>query len=142
MGPLGRFTFAEGGAEDELIFVATGSGVAPMRSMIQELLQDKDEARPMTLYWGLRYVENMFWENDFQDLSEKYKNFHYHPVISKAITQWPLCKGRVTDCLSVHEVPTNGAFYICGNTRMIDDVNKLLQEKGVSKENIHFEKFF
>lgn len=142
MGPLGRFTFSEGGNEEELVFIATGSGVAPFRSMILELLQDKKETRPITLYWGLRYVENLFWQNEFQDLSEEFENFKFHPVISRAVAEWTLCRGRVTDCLSVHEVSVNGAYYLCGNAHMIEDVSKMLEEKGVPKENVHHEKFF
>lgn len=142
MGPLGRFTLKEGGNEEQIIFVATGSGIAPFRSMVLELLQEKGETRPITLYWGMRYVEELFWQNDFQDLAEEYENFSFHPVISKAIEEWPLCRGRVTDCLRVHEVPVNAAYYLCGNAAMIEDVNGLLQEKGVVKENVHFEKFF
>lgn len=142
MGPLGRFTLVEGGDEEEIVLVATGSGIAPFRSMVLHMLQELGEKRPITLYWGLRYVEELFWQNDFQDLSEQFENFKFHPVISRAIEEWSLCKGRVTDCLSIHDIPLKGAYYICGNARMIEDVDKLLQEKGVAKENIHFEKFF
>ena len=142
MAPLGRFTFDSTQEVDELVFVATGSGVAPFRSMIMSMLQEGNEKRPITLYWGLRYVEEMFWENDFQDLSESFENFKFHPVISKAVDEWPLCKGRVTDCLSMHETPVNGGYYLCGSPHMIEDITKLLQEKGVKEENVHFEKFF
>ncbi|MCB9813311.1 MAG: hypothetical protein H6772_02805 [Pseudomonadales bacterium] len=141
LGPLGRFTLIHGDDCEELVFVATGSGIAPFRSMILNLLQDVGEKRPITLYWGLRYVEDLFWENEFQDLVENYENFKFHPVISRAIEEWPLCKGRVTDCLQVHDVPIKGGYYLCGSAKMIDDVNALIQERGVSKEDIHFEKF-
>jgi Na+-transporting NADH:ubiquinone oxidoreductase subunit NqrF len=110
--------------------------------MILELLQDKGEKKPITLYWGMRYVEELFWQNDFEDLAEEFPNFHFHPVISKAAEQWPLCRGRVTDCLSMHDIPTNGGYYLCGNAKMIEEVNMLLQKRGVKKENVHFEKFF
>lgn len=142
MGPLGRFVLVPDGDEEELVFVATGSGIAPFRSMILHLLQDLGEKRKITLYWGLRYVENIFWQNEFQDLVEQFDNFEFHPVISRAIEEWSLCRGRVTDCLSIHDIPLKGAYYLCGGAAMIEDVDKLLQEKGVAKENIHFEKFF
>lgn len=142
MGPLGRFVFQPEGSESELIFVATGSGIAPFRSMIMSMLQEGTERRPMTLYWGMRYVEELFWLDDFQDLAEHFSNFKFHPVISQAIEQWPLCRGRVTDCLNVHETPVTGAYYLCGNAHMIADVRALLQQKGVPEANVHFEKFF
>lgn len=142
MGPLGRFVFVPGGTEEELVFVATGSGIAPFRSMIMTLLQEGTERRPMTLYWGMRYVEELFWLDEFQDLAESFSNFKFHPVISRAVAEWPLCRGRVTDCLNIHQVPINAAYYLCGNATMIEEVTALMQGKGVATENIHFEKFF
>jgi len=142
MGPLGKFVLEPNGTEEELVFVATGSGIAPFRAMILDLLQDNNETRPITLYWGLRYVESMFWENEFQDLAEKFPNFKFHPVISRAMNEWPLCRGRVTDCLSIHETPINAAYYLCGGEAMITEVNAMLQQKGIETKNIHFEKFF
>lgn len=142
MGPLGRFTFNKDEAVDELVFVATGSGIAPFRSMILSMLQEGTEKRNITLYWGMRHVEELFWQNDFQDLAESFSNFHFHPVISQAIEEWPLCRGRVTDCLRIHEIPVNGGYYLCGNAHMIQDVTALLEEKGVPNEHVHFEKFF
>ncbi len=142
MGPMGRFVFVPGGTEEELVFVATGSGIAPFRSMIMSMLQEGTERRPMTLYWGMRYVEELFWLDEFQDLAESFSNFKFHPVISRAIEEWPLCRGRVTDCLNIHQIPINAAYYLCGNAKMIEEVTALLQAKGVATENIHFEKFF
>lgn len=142
MGPLGRFIFQPGGSEEELIFIATGSGIAPFRSMIMSLLQEGTERRPMTLYWGMRFVEELFWLDDFQGLAENFSNFKFHPVISQAVEQWPLCRGRVTDCLNIHGTPVNAAYYLCGNAHMIADTRALLEQKGVAEENVHFEKFF
>lgn len=142
LGPMGRFVVNKQGTEDEIIFVATGSGIAPFRAMVLDLLQDKAEKRPVTLYWGLRYITDLFWANEFQDLVESYSNFKFHPVISKAIEEWTLCRGRVTDCLNIHEIPVNAGYYLCGSAPMIKDTQALLLQKGVSEQNIHFEKFF
>jgi len=142
MGPLGRFVYLPEENVEELVMVATGSGIAPFRSMILDLLQEKGETRKITLYWGMRHVEELFWENDFQDLSESFDNFNFHPVISRAVDEWPLCRGRVTDCLNVHDVPVKAGYYLCGNAHMIEDVTKLLDEKGVPKDQVHHEKFF
>lgn len=142
MGPLGRFKLATNNDENEIVFIATGSGIAPFRSMVLYLLQELGEKRPITLYWGLRHEADMFWQNDFQDLVDEYENFKFHPVLSRGSEEWPLCKGRVTDCLAVHDLPTKGCYYLCGNAKMIEDVNSLLLSKGVVAEDIHFEKFY
>ena len=167
MGPMGRFVVAPAApavttelttdstetpvesaatalpaAEDAIVLVATGSGIAPMRSIVLDLLQDRHDARPIMLYWGLRHVAELFWQNEFQDLVEGFANFSFHPVISQAVDEWPLCRGRVTDCLNIHTLPENAGYYLCGSAAMIADTNQLLLDKGIAKERIHFEKFY
>lgn len=127
-----------------LVFVATGSGVAPFRSMIEDQLRGKQDQRQITLHWGMRHPEDLFWLDEWQTLAEAFSNFHFHPVLSKANHEWTLCRGHVTDCLGVHKPPTpqTAAYFLCGNQNMIQDVSKLLSEQGVSEELIMFEKFY
>lgn len=142
LAPLGRFTFDEQATSDQLVFVATGSGVAPFRSMILDLLQEKNEKRPIILLWGLRYIEQLFWQAEFQELVDYFPNFSFHPVISKPGAEWPLCRGRVTDCLTVHQFSTQASFYLCGGTGMIEDVQQQLLDNKIAPEQIYTEKFF
>lgn len=142
LGPLGMFTMAQDAPEEEIVFVATGSGIAPFRSMILDQLQVRADTRPMTLYWGLRHETDLFWEMEFQELSETHPNFTFHPVISRPGQEWTLSRGRVTDVLkAVNHSQTTG-YYLCGNTAMVHDVSDLLQSKGVAQEYIHHEKFY
>ncbi|KKU18283.1 MAG: hypothetical protein UX28_C0001G0140 [Candidatus Pacebacteria bacterium GW2011_GWA1_46_10] len=142
LAPLGQFVIDDSGVEQAIVFVATGVGVTPFRAMILDLLQLKNDKREITLHWGLRHVEEMIWQDEFQELAQNYKNFHFHPVISKASPEWPLCRGRVTDCLSIHELPANAGYYLCGRETMIEDVTNLLTTKSVARERIHREKFY
>jgi NAD(P)H-flavin reductase len=142
LAPLGGFVIQQQLQEEEFVFVATGSGIAPFRSMLLDLLQGQHDTRPITLYWGLRHAQHLFWQNDFLDLAQAFPNFKFHPVISQAVDEWPLCRGRVTDCLSIHELPKQAGYYLCGNAAMITEVNTLLQQKGVLEQNIHYEKFY
>lgn len=140
LAPLGRFVITDQDV-DSFVFVATGSGIAPFRSMILDLLQLRQEKRPITLFWGMRYVEDMFWQDEFAELTEAFDNFTFHPVISRPVPEWNLCRGRVTDCLIGHELPENPAFYICGNQTMIVDVMSLLEKNEIDPSKIHHEKF-
>lgn len=142
LGPLGSFVVANDPTEKAITFVGTGSGIAPLRSMILDLLQVKRDSRPITLHWGLRQLDSLFWENEFQDLVEAFPNFTFHPVISRAPDEWTLCRGRVTDCLTHHELVADAGYYLCGGKPMILDVAALLQSKGVLPQHIHHEKFF
>ena len=142
LAALGTFVIEDDPTEEAIVLVGTGSGIAPLRSIIFDLLQVKQEKRPITLHWGLRYVDSLFWENEFQDLVERFPNFHFHPVISRAVDGWTLCRGRVTDCLSTHELVPNAGYYLCGGKPMIETVVTLLTDKGIAPEHIHHEKFF
>ena len=142
LGPMGMFTVADDPTEEALVFIATGSGITPFNAMILDQLQLKQDTRPITLYWGLRYAQDMFWQNEFSLLAQYFPNFKFHPVLSKAEDEWPLCRGRVTDCLLNHEQPRNAGYYLCGNAGMITDVSQLLTNQGVALEHIHHEKFY
>jgi NAD(P)H-flavin reductase len=132
LAPLGQFVVPDNAPQDHLVFIATGSGIAPFKSMIEDQLRTKQTTKQITLFWGMRYAEELFWLDDWQDLVEAYPNFRFHPVISQAPDEWTLCKGRVTDCLNVHALPENALYFLCGNKPMVADATALLtQQKGV-----------
>lgn len=141
LGPMGKFLVQAEPAEPELVFIATGCGVTPFRSMILDLLQTKKEIRPITLFWGLRFTHQLFWQDQMSELQDGFSNFKFHPVISRPSPEWNLCSGRVTDCLSVHEMSQTAGYYLCGNQQMIADATEVLTKVGVKPEQIHYEKF-
>jgi ferredoxin-NADP reductase len=143
LSPLGRFTvepFWE--RTTPIVFIATGSGITPYRSMISALFEAGQTQRPMTLFWGLRNVKDLFWQDEFQRLAQQYPSFHFHPVISRPEVEWPLCVGRVTDCLTIHQLPADADYLLCGNASMIQDATLKLEQLGVPKDRLHFEKFY
>ncbi len=140
LGPLGQFTLQEG--NNALVFIATGSGITPFRSMITELLQVNQDSRPITLYWGLRFVKHLFWQDEIEELSEHFDNFSFYPVISKPVPEWNLSSGHVTDLIQIHKFEPNTGFYLCGGKNMIEDVTEVLVDKKVDQSNIYHEKFF
>lgn len=146
MAPVGGFTVPArtspmGQEEDSLVFVATGSGIAPMKSMLTDLLVYQKDERPIILYWGLRFAEEQFWFEDFEEMARTHKNFTFHPILSRPPESWPLCRGRVTDCLGIHTLPERAGYFLCGNGDMIKDARALLMEKGVKPEHLHNESF-
>lgn len=146
-GPLGYFIVPDrnttiGQDEKEIMFIATGSGIAPMKSMIEDLLITKKDDRPMTLLWGLRYEVDQFWYDDFGILAQEHPNFSFQPVLSRPSEQWPFHKGYVTDVLCIQEEFSQKGYYLCGNNHMIQDARQILIEKEVSPTHIHMESFF
>ena len=143
MAPGGAFLIANDPTETKLAMVATGSGISAVRSMLLNQLQTKNDPRPISLHWGMRYPEDLFWEEDFRMIEKQYPNFHFDLVLSQAPPGWPLCAGHVTDCLLKHYQDFSGlGVYICGSKKMIDDVITALTGKGVPTQNIHHERFF
>lgn len=147
LGPMGQFYLAPtntetGTAEQAIVMVATGSGITPFRSMLAELLQVQHDQRPIYLHWGVRNEANLIWLDELADLEEAFPNFKFHPVVSQPLPQWPLCRGRVTDCLATHELPINAGYYLCGGKPMIESVVELLANKGIAPQHVHHEKFF
>lgn len=140
--PLGMFIVPDQAATKPLHFIATGSGIAPYRSMILDQLQVKKNTQPIRLFWGMRDANQLFWEDEFAELMQSFSNFSFHPVISKPQPEWPLCSGHVTDCLSIHELTPDAEYFGCGNEQMVDDVIALLQTKNIPKEKIHRENFY
>lgn len=141
VGPLGRFNIQDDGAK-KLLFVATGSGISPLRSMIHDQLE-KGEKRPIELYFGLRYEEDIFLVEELKQLAEKHPNFSFHICLSQPGETWEGKQGHVTghidDDISDWE---NWSAYLCGNGAMIASVRDLLLRRGVAKERIYKEQFF
>jgi NAD(P)H-flavin reductase len=141
--PAGEFVIKEEvqNSQDPLVFVGTGSGLAPLRSLILDQLRTKEAKRPIKLHWGMRQASDLFWLDYFEELRKNYSNFSYDITLSQPPEGWTLCKGRVTNCLSVHELLPNAHYYICGNPGMIEDSMKVLKERGITDDHMHHEKF-
>lgn len=144
LGPMGHFVLkdpAESG-EEAIVLVATGSGITPFRSMLYELLQVNQDKRPVYLHWGIRFADHFIWLDEMEDLEDAFANFSFHPVVSRPQQAWTLCRGRVTDCFAMHDIPENAGYYLCGGKPMIESMVTLLESRGVPKERVHHEKFF
>ena len=68
--------------EQELVFVATGTGIAPFRSMIRDLLR-KGFQRNIWLLFGTRYERGIPYDEEGQLLESYYPQFHYIPTVSR-----------------------------------------------------------
>lgn len=140
MGPLGRFTLPEALPRD-IVFVCAGSGVAPFRSMILDLLHNKTD-KNVYLVFGNRYEHDIIYRNEFQALEGKHDNFKKLFTLSQGDSNWTGQRGYVQDKLvDFIPNPAQKDFYICGLVKMIDGVVEKLQSLGVPKEQIHYERY-
>lgn len=143
LGPLGLFTMEKSKPEKKLLFVGTGSGIAPLRSMVRDCLITLGEKREIYISWGMRFEKDLFWLEEWEELRSKYSNFKYDIVLSKPEGNWQGCQGHVNDCITKHVTDlTNWEAYICGGKPMVEGMKETLKTGGLGDEDIHFEKFF
>ena len=138
-GPFGKFIIDDDSSKD-YVFIATGCGVAPFRSHLKWLLEERGDTRPMHLFFGVRHEEDLFWVDEFDSLQERFPNFHAHISLSKPGDGWKGPRGRVTDAMpEVLSDFSNISAYVCGSPEMVKDVKEWLIGQGVAKGDVHAE---
>lgn len=129
-GPAGSFYLKDDTTRD-LLFVATGTGIAPVRSMILTQLE-RGTSQALTLFWGLRSQRDLYYQEEFQSLAKQHPRFSFVTTLSQAEAGWPGATGRVTTLVQDRITSVrNLAVYLCGNGSMIREVTALVQAQGL-----------
>ncbi len=136
-GPFGHFVYQK--SKGNIYFIATGTGLAPLISMIRELLLNKKNQNQLTLIYGVRYQDQIAYKDLLKDLKDTYNNFNYIITLSRPSDSWNGHKGYVTDIIRSYKLFKLDDFYICGGKNMVLDTKKILSKKGIQPKNIHFE---
>jgi NAD(P)H-flavin reductase len=106
----------------EVILVATGVGIAPLRAIAGELL-GRGSAGAVTLFWGARGARDLFWHRELEALAAADRRFGYRPVLSEPERGWTGETGYVTDkVLAAVRAAREPTCYLCGHGQMIEDV--------------------
>jgi Na+-transporting NADH:ubiquinone oxidoreductase subunit F len=142
-GPLGDFTLQD--TERDILMVATGTGISPIKSMLLHLL-DQRSTRRVRLFFGVRSVQDLFYTDLLRGLEAHYPQFAYEITMSSPdAALWAGPRGRVTRLVEDRVAPGEAErteAYLCGSRGMIDDVASVLRGKGVPDAQIHFENFY
>ncbi len=139
-GPSGTFYLPKE-IQTDIVMICTGTGVAPFRSMINDLLKNKKTKHNIHLIFGARYKEDILYYEEFQQLEKVHQNFKYDVCLSRE-NHWNGYKGYVHQVYmdDYNEGAKNIKFYICGWSQMIDEVvANLLLKKKIDKNNIIYE---
>lgn len=137
-GPFGLFNLDKSKRE-KIVFIGTGTGVAPLRSMIIDLL-DKDTNKELTLIFGVRHENEILFHDEFLKLVMDHPNFRYIPVVSRPTENWEGRFGHVQENFDMID-PQNSEVYICGLPVMVEESKEKLLNLGLAKEDIHLEKY-
>ncbi len=140
-GPYGDFFLRE--TDSNIIFIAGGSGMAPIKSILLDMEQTGNK-RKATYFFGARSKRDLFLLDEMRALEEKMPNFKFVPALSEPQPEdkWEGEVGLITDVVRrmVEEAPTSEA-YLCGSPGMIDACIKVLTELKVPEESIFYDKF-
>lgn len=130
-GPFGSFCLQDD-PDRELLFVATGTGIAPIRSMIVSVLEN-GTSQPITLLWGLRRQSDLYFIEEFKSWTHQYPHFNFILTLSQGDSRWFGHKGRVTHLLRDMKDLERYAVYVCGGRKMVSEVTALLHQRGVTR---------
>lgn len=146
IGPQGFFTRPRGLVHPAL-FVGTGTGVTPLRSMIHDALRSGDPS-PMTLLFGVREPRDLLYREELDALSAKHPSFRVEYSLSRAPEEWNGRRGYVQTHAEElwRDLETKGAsaphVYVCGLERMVSAVRDLLRKQmGVDRKQVHTERY-
>lgn len=144
IGPQGSFTRAPAAGHPSL-FVGTGTGVTPLRSMIKDALAHGERA-PMVLVFGVRREEDRLYARELDALSEAHPSFSVVYTLSRPPARWTGRTGYVQTHIEAlwRELEAQGPphAYVCGLERMVGAVRELLRkEMGVGRRQVHSERY-
>lgn len=136
-GPFGTFFYREGGPSN-IIFLATGTGFAPIRAMLEAFGSNLDGVRDKDIcfYWGGRCKSDLYMNPETLEIP-----FTYKPVISRSSTDGR-GKEYVQDVV-VQDFPNldDSVVYACGSEKMIKSAKEKLENYGLQSNNFHFDAF-
>jgi ferredoxin-NADP reductase len=141
-GPFGNFILRP--PMRDTLFIATGTGIAPFRSMLHWVLADgsRHQGRRLTLLFGSRTEKDIYYHGEFLKLAAEHPNFHYLPTLSRGSADWQGLRGYVQEHVpGIVGRRMDMHAYICGLQKMITANRQLLKGLGWDRKSIFYEKY-
>lgn len=137
--PYGDFVY-EPCANRGAMFISTGTGIAPFRSMVLSEHYRKSPPKGAYMLLGVREVAELLYMDEMGDVP----GLTWVPCVSRPEKPWSGFTGRVTDYMRTLKdfAWKDFDYYLCGGGAMINEVKAILTEQGVDKEQIHQEVYY
>ena len=142
LGPFGDFILRP--PIRDTIFIATGTGIAPFRSMLHWVLADpsRHNNRNFFLLFGSRTEKDIYYHQEFLQLAAQHTNFDYLPTLSRGCPEWNGLRGYVQEHVpGIVKGRSDMIAYICGLDKMIRANRDLLKGLGWDRKAIRYEKY-
>ncbi|MGN6600976.1 MAG: 1,2-phenylacetyl-CoA epoxidase subunit PaaE [Ginsengibacter sp.] len=145
--PTGNFyTPVDEGQKKNYVFIAAGSGITPVISLIKTILATEKESA-VTLLYGNKGLASVIFKEQLEALKDKYlQRFDMHNVFSREKTESDFNSGRIDEAKmetlsKLVNFKTVDNFFICGPEPLIYMAKDFLLKKGIDADKIHFELF-
>jgi NAD(P)H-flavin reductase/ferredoxin len=140
-GPYGKMQLRD--REKDLLFVAGGSGMAPIKSLLEQLFSEPFEHEAWFFY-GARTKNDLYLTEEWEELAKQHPNFHFVPALSDQDNpdEWNGEVGFIADVIGRNlENMKNMDAYLCGPPIMIETTCDVLYKGGIKGNNISFDEF-
>jgi len=137
-GPIGSF-FLRDSSLKNIIFLATGTGIAPIKAILEGLEKSHQQYQNKNLwvFIGARYKNDLFWEPNSESL-----NINYIPVLSRQVNGWNGAKGYVQNIVLKQQIDLeNTQVYACGSNDMINSAKELFFKNNLKENNFFSDAF-
>lgn len=140
-GPIGRFTFPVNPREKRFVFVAGGTGIAPLRAMLRHAIRQPQNR--IGLFYSARRPGDFAYEAELRTLAR-----HGRIELRQTITRqapsgdWHGTHGRIGRAELaplVHDSAT--LCFVCGPPALVEEMPKLLEDLGIPRQNVHAEEW-
>jgi Na(+)-translocating NADH:ubiquinone oxidoreductase F subunit len=146
VGPFGDFHIKP--TQKEMVYIGGGAGMAPLRSHISHLFETQKTARKVSYWYGARSMQEIFYQDYFEELAKRHSNFHFHLALSAPQPEdnWKGHAGFIHEVvlkayLKSHDNLKAVEFYLCGPPMMIKACTKMLAGLGVIPAQIAYDEF-
>ena len=139
-GPLGSFTFPPAPVERRFVFIAGGTGIAPLRAMMQRALHLPH--RNIGLFYSVRTPDEFAYEMELRGLADAGEIELRQTVTRATDTDWTGPRGRLNrEALEelIHDPAT--LCFVCGPPALVDEMPKILAGLGIPRERIKIEEW-
>jgi CDP-4-dehydro-6-deoxyglucose reductase, E3 len=140
-GPVGRFTFPDPPGETRFLFIAGGTGISPLRSMLRHSLNVPHEA--IGLMYSARLPEEFAYADEFRAMADA-GTIELRMTVTRDVSpgDWAGTRGRITvrDLQPlVHDGHT--LCFVCGPPSLVHEMPQVLQSLGVSRDRVRIEEW-